>query len=466
MVHKVLKENVDLIGSEGPVGARGPSGPKGDIGPSGPKGDIGPSGSQGPRGPSGPQGSQGPQGPAGPKGDNGLPGPKGDVGPAGPKGDNGLPGPKGDVGPAGPKGDIGLPGPKGDVGPVGPKGDTGIAGPQGPVGPKGDTGPVGPRGPPGPSGQSSIDPLPSNALLLNQDNVLVVEKKRDKEGNLTPGKIKADQLMISEKIEIYDGYLSAPKIRLIDGNKYFDIKKNEMESLFKDLKDLKENRMKRDESNIATQESNGVLKTFEKDFSKDNTVPHTYKKGITYEIADVNDFKELRSINLVLKDYILVKTIVPQNTIRGPIVQEITTKNGDTLKRIGHIEYDDKGIVLKSKWNPFKIINSPQIIIKSDNYIMNGYDFSIAKMKSNFSIKTNQEYGFGLFTIKFVFNPEIVMHYQFWCGVQTGNNPQVNINPIMPMIKPTNNFLKVLMYIFQNLNQIIYRLQYHMIWIL
>ena len=215
-----------------------------------------------------------------------------------------------------------------------------------------------------------------------------------------------------------------------------------MESLFKDLKDLKENRMKRDESNIATQESNGVLKTFEKDFSKDNTVPHTYKKGITYEIADVNDFKELRSINLVLKDYILVKTIVPQNTIRGPIVQEITTKNGDTLKRIGHIEYDDKGIVLKSKWNPFKIINSPQIIIKSDNYIMNGYDFSIAKMKSNFSIKTNQEYGFGLFTIKFVFNPEIVMHYQFWCGVQTGNNPQVNINPIMPMIKPTNNFLK------------------------
>lgn len=63
----------------------------------------------------------GPQGPAGAKGATGAQGPKGDPGEQGPQG------PKGDTGAQGPKGDTGAQGPQGARGATGPAGKDGIS---------------------------------------------------------------------------------------------------------------------------------------------------------------------------------------------------------------------------------------------------------------------------------------------------------------------------------------------------
>ena len=76
----------EVIGPQGPQGARGPEGPAGATGPqglqgaTGPKGDAGPTGPQGPQGLQGLPGEQGPAGPEGPQGKQGLQGVKGDPG--------------------------------------------------------------------------------------------------------------------------------------------------------------------------------------------------------------------------------------------------------------------------------------------------------------------------------------------------------------------------------------------------
>ena len=64
----------------------------------------------------------GPQGPAGAKGDTGAQGPKGDTGARGATGATGPAGAKGDTGAQGPKGDTGARGATGATGPAGKDG--------------------------------------------------------------------------------------------------------------------------------------------------------------------------------------------------------------------------------------------------------------------------------------------------------------------------------------------------------
>ena len=168
---------VNLMGPQGPSGARGP---QGEAGPAGPQGETGP---QGPKGDTPYIGenehwfvgttdtgvsANGLPGEAGPRGETGSPGADGvtftpsvsEDGMLSWENNGGManPEPVSIRGPNGDTGATGATGAKGEQGERGPQGEQGEQGIPGPAGPQGEAGPAGPQGEQGPAGADGYTP--------------------------------------------------------------------------------------------------------------------------------------------------------------------------------------------------------------------------------------------------------------------------------------------------------------------